>query len=70
MFDIKTNDGYYDLGMSTAQYIREAVLLRKDLTVQPTKEPNQSQAITTIHPEQLHSDSTGPSEEAEDLLLD
>ncbi|KAI0368101.1 hypothetical protein BV20DRAFT_1045197 [Pilatotrama ljubarskyi] len=43
MFDSKTNDGYYQLGLSTAQLVREAVHRHRAVAV-PTDPPRQAAA--------------------------
>jgi len=39
MFSGKTNDGYYDLGLQTAQVIREAVIAGRSAVLVDTESP-------------------------------
>ncbi|KAI0663247.1 hypothetical protein C8Q70DRAFT_956954 [Cubamyces menziesii] len=46
MFDSKTNDGYYELGLSTAQLIRVAIQRHKELSSPPPPPPKEPAAQT------------------------
>ncbi|KAG5716702.1 hypothetical protein E4T56_gene16259 [Termitomyces sp. T112] len=40
MFNAKTNDGYYELGLATAKVIRESLLSQRNTPSQPSEETN------------------------------
>lgn len=70
MFGSKTNDGYYELGLATAQFIREAVAINKESSVAAVAAPDASgigrNGDAEAHPE-VSTVPTGQPEE--DLLL-
>lgn len=74
MFDSKTNDGYYELGLVTAQFVRDAVAVSKKAADDARAEV--TAAATTLvekgHPgdDEAHAQVSPPtSQTAEDLLL-
>ncbi len=63
MFDSKTNDGYYDLGLSSAKLIREAVLLHRSVEAasqQPAGTFKQAEEVK----EAVHSSATAEAARA------
>ena len=57
MFDSKTNDGYYELGLSTAQLVRVAVQ-RHRLASAPPQPPKKS-PLTSVSEEDVPSPEEG-----------
>ncbi|KAJ7682618.1 hypothetical protein DFH06DRAFT_1161664 [Mycena polygramma] len=56
MFSGKTNDGYYDLGLKTAEIIREVILNGRGIILEDTKMPTPTHSMSPIPAESNQSD--------------
>jgi len=63
MFDIKTNDGYYELGLTTVQLIQDAVILSRKTTIKSEMEMAQEHAAVEQAQDQQPQKEQAPNKE-------